>query len=162
MKPRQPGSVFDALVKFFTQIGEAEGSPGQGIEIAANFEGKSKFTLTHEIDPDDQKHRLSLLSAARLAGRFKVPALAEYFSTLAGGTFLPLPRRDIAPRWAELTSAAIMDMGRFSSEIVQDLADGKISRDEAGRIIILLDEVQRHVAALRAMAGAVAAGEDLS
>jgi hypothetical protein len=158
MKRRQPGSVFDALVRMMTQIGEASGNPGRGIEIAADFEGKTKWTLTHEIDPDDAKHRMSVVSAARLTAHFNVSALAEHFATLAGGCFLPIPTGEGGQRWRELTAESVEEMGLLAAEMVRDLADGEINAAEARRIIPLIEILMRDMAEMLAMARALSEG----
>jgi hypothetical protein len=138
-KAREPGSIFDALDRGLTELG--------GAEVAADFLGKTKWTVLHEIDPDDEKHRMSVRTLGMLAQRFKLHALAHYFAACAEGLFIPM-QRTTDPRWDQLTSKAFEDMGRLGSEIITDLADGKFDVVEARRALLLVEEMQRHFATM--------------
>jgi hypothetical protein len=141
-KPRAPGSIFDALDRTVQAAG--------GAEIVAGFLGKTKWTVLHEIDPEDDKHRMSVRTLGMIAQRFKPHALAHYFASCAEGVFIPLAHPH-DPRWDQLTAKAFEDMGRLGSEIIGDLADGKFDAAEAKRALLLVEEMQRHIATMAGM-----------
>lgn len=154
MKPREPGSIFAALDRSLDEIGDSAGTPTRGAELAADFLGKTKWTILHEIDPEDPKHRMSVRTLSLLAQRFKLHALAHYFAACAEGVFIPLKAAN-DPRWDRLTAQAFEDMGRLGAEFFRDLSDGKIDAGEARRLLPLVDEMQRHFAAMNGMLRAV-------
>lgn len=160
IKPRKVGGPHELMLEAMNEIGEREGDPAHGLEIAAAFEGKSHWTLRKELDPD-QKGEMSFVSMARLAAKYRLETVAQYFATLAGGVFLSLKPLGINPKWGELTGKTAVDMGRFTSEMVRDLSDGKMDRVEAGRCLKIHSELMRHHAQLHSMLRAVANGEDL-
>lgn len=159
MKPRKVGGPHELLVEAMAEIGVATKDPAHGIERAADFLGMSHWTLRKEIDPD-QKGELSFVRASMLASKFKVAAFAHYFAALAGGIFVSLRPTGVDGKWGELTGAAAIDMGRFTSEIVRDLADGKIDKVEAGRALKIHSELMRHHAELHSMLRAIADGSE--
>lgn len=158
MKPRPVGSIFEALVLAMGEIGEKAGRPAQGVEVAADFLGVTRFTLTHQTDPDDTKHTMDVRALGLLAQHFRLHALAHYFAAAAGGSFIPLPALGSDGKWAELTSEAVEDMGRLAAEIVRDLAHGKLDAREAQRCLGLEAEIMRHMSNLYAMTLAAAEG----
>lgn len=141
-KVPEPGSIFHALDRMIDELG--------GAKVAADFLGKTKFTVLHEIDPDDDKHRMTVRTLGMLAQRFRPHALAHYFAACADGVFVPLTHPN-DPRWDNLTSQAFQDMGRLSAEIISDLADGKFDVVEAKRTLLLVEEMQRHFATMGGM-----------
>lgn len=159
MKPRQIGGPHELLVEAMGEIGNAAGDPVHGIEVAANFLGLNHWTLRKEIDPD-QKGELSFVRVTQLVSHFKLQTVAHYFAALAGGMFLPLLPKGTDSRWGELTGKTAEDMGRFTAEMVRDLADGKLSRTEALRCLKIHTELMRHQAELHAQLRACAGGED--
>lgn len=148
-KVPEPGSIFQALDHAIDELG--------GAKVAADFLGKTKFTVLHEIDPDDDKHRMSVRTLGMLAQRFKLHSLAHYFAACADGVFVPLTHPN-DPRWDSLTSQAFQDMGRLSAEIISDLADGKFDALEAKRTLLLVQEMQRHFATMGGMLRAIIEG----
>jgi hypothetical protein len=159
MKPRKVGGPHELLVDALAEIGIGAGDPTHGVEIAADFLGMSHWTLRKEIDPD-QKGELSFVRVSQLASKFRLARVAEYFASLAGGIFLSLRMSGVETKWSELTGAAAIDMGRFTSEIVQDLSDGKIDKVEASRCLKIHSELMRHHAELHAMLRAIANGDE--
>lgn len=160
MKPRKIGGPHELLVDALAEIGVAAGDPTHGVEIASDFLGMSHWTLRKEIDPD-QKGELSFVRVSMLASKFRLATIAHYFASLAGGMFLSLRPLGIDPKWSELTGAAAIDMGRFTSEIVRDLADGKLDKVEAGRCLKIHNELMRHHAELHAMLRTIADGGEI-
>lgn len=150
MKPREPGSIFDALGQAITEIGEKAKAPARGAELAGDFLGKTKWTVLHEIDPDDEKHKMTVRTLGMLAQRFKLHALAHYFAACGEGVFIPLSRAN-DPRWDRLTAQAFEDMGRLGGEFFRDLLDGKIDAAEARRLLPMVQEMQKHFATMVGM-----------
>jgi hypothetical protein len=157
MKPRKVGGPHEMLVEAMAEIGIVQDDPTHGVERAAEFLGMSHWTLRKEIDPD-QKGELSFVRVSMLASKFKLATVAHYFASLAGGMFLSLRPAGIDPRWSDLTGETAMKMGEFTSEIVRDLADGKLDRVEAGRCLKIHNELMRHHAVLHAMLREIADG----
>lgn len=93
-------------------------------------------------DPESPE-QISFARVAALTDE-QTPAAAEYLTGLAGGVFLPIPRSD-TPIGA-LTAEAIRKQSQAAADLVDALADGRITRAEA---IAALPELE---AALRAWA----------
>lgn len=148
MKPRPVGSAADVMVQMTKEIGKREGRPEDGIEIAADAENISHWTLRKQMDPDQVEMPFGRI--VRLAGRFKLQSLAHYFAALAEGTFTPGAATTSPPRWDCLTSQAFEDMGKLTAEFFRDLQDGKIDKAEARRILPQIEEMQRHFATMNA------------
>lgn len=159
MKPRKIGGPHELLVEAMGEVGIAAGDPTHGVEVAANFLGLSHWTLRKEIDPD-QNGELSFVRLVQLVRHFKLQTVAHYFASLAGGMFLPLLPTGMDAKWGELTGTTAEDMGRFTAEMVRDLADGKLTKAEARRCLKIHCELMRHQAELHAMLRACAEGDE--
>lgn len=160
MRPRQAGGPHEMLIEGINEVGQQEKRPTAGLEIVANFLGKSPWTLRDWTDPT-KEGEVDLVRLHQIAARWKkVHAFARHFAALAGGVFIPLDTDGIDPKWDELNARTAEDMGRLMAEIVRDLADGKIDRVEAGRCIKIQHEVLRHQLQLNARLRAVLDGRD--
>lgn len=132
MKPRKLGGPHDVLARMMSEIGHAAGHPDGGVELAAEFEGVSKFTLYKQLDPDNLTGgEMSFVRVWRLCGRFGGRAVAEAFAALCGCRLVPLP----PVKAAEMDLRAVNNLQRESSEaigaILDAKADGRISQAEA-------------------------------
>lgn len=159
MKPRLVGGPHELLVEAMAEIGVVAGDPAHGVETAANFLGLNHWTLRKEIDPD-QKGELSFVRMVQLVRHFRLQTVAHYFAALAGGMFLPLLPTGLDAKWGEMTGQTAEDMGRFTAEMVRDLADGKLSQSEAKKCLKIHTELMRHQAELHARLRAAVDGAE--
>jgi hypothetical protein len=155
-KTRAAGSVHDALARGMAQVATSVGmDESAGPQVAADFEGISKYTIYKALDPD-QREDLGFGRVARLTSKFGITAPAELLATLAGGVFLPIPQ-DHEGAWAELSAEVAEHIGQLLSEVFRALSpasDGstEITPPEADRILRDLQEVTRAVATMTSMA----------
>lgn len=163
-KTRAVGSSPEAMARMIGEVATSMGlDESAGAQIAADFEGISKFTIYKALDPD-QPEDFPYGRVARLTSRFGVVAPAEHLATLAGGVFLPVPKEHDGA-WAELSAEVAEHIGQLLSEVFKALSpasDGstEITPPEADRILRDLQEVTRAVAAMTSMAR-VASGRRL-
>jgi hypothetical protein len=154
-KPRPPGSAHDALARMMEEIGVADGRPGQGMKVAADFEDRSVNTLYHELDPAAPS-QLSYARVARLVDRFKVQAPAHHLAGLAGGIFVPTPEasgRNEA--WAELSAETAEEVGMLTAESIRAVGAG-LTPAQAKDLLPDLYDIVRHVSGLIGLAQAAA------
>lgn len=132
MKPRRPGSPHDALAQMMAEIGAAQ--QGDGVQIAADFEGKTKFTFYKLLDPD-QDGELSFVRVARLTEHFAVTAAAEHLAGLCGCVLVRVPESVPAPRdLLAATGAALKETGDVIAAVTAALVDGEVSAADRARI----------------------------
>ena len=154
MKPRRPGSPHDALAQLMTQIGTSQN--GDGVQIAADFEGKTKFTFYKLLDPD-QDGELSFVRVARLTEHFGVSAAAEHLAGLCGCVLVRPPQS--MPSAKDLlvaTGAALKETGDVIAEVSAALVDGEVSAADRARI---LPEIRQAMALFAALALLVEVGQ---
>ncbi|WEK50336.1 MAG: hypothetical protein P0Y66_22285 [Candidatus Kaistia colombiensis] len=155
-KTRAAGSLHDALARGMSQIATSVGMhETAGPQVAADFEGISKYTIYKALDPD-QRDDIGFGRVARLTSKFGMTAPAEFLATLAGGVFLPVSQ-DHEGAWAELSADVADHIGQLLAEIFRDLSpasDGgtEITPPEADRILRDLEVVTRAVATMTSLA----------
>lgn len=139
VKPREPGSVKEAVGRAYAQAG---GAKRAGVILQLGHSQTYAFA-----DPDAPQH-MTLAQAAALTSR-RVTALAEYLSLLAGGVFLKLVERQDDAELHALTAESAHQFGEALSEMVGSLGDGKLTKEEAGRCVAQVDDAMRALAELR-------------
>lgn len=132
MKPRRAGGPHDVLARMFGEIAAAEGAgPEAGVQIAAEFEGVSVFTLYKQLDPDQAGSELSFVRLWRLVAKFGSRAPAAALAELVGCRLVALPKRMAA----EAPTAALISIARETTEVVAKgwdaVADGELTPREA-------------------------------
>lgn len=118
-KPREPGSLKEAVNDLFQQIGRKT--------VAAKLD--LSMTQVAALTDQQSPEKLSLDRAVLLSGP-EATAFAEFFALLCRGVFLP-----VAPEDAELPALAASDVrahGEATAEIIAALRDGKMDKSEAG------------------------------
>lgn len=134
MKVRQPGSSHEALARLMAQIGESRGA-GDGVQLAADFEGKTKFTFYKLLDPD-QDGEMSYARIARLTEHFRVSAAAEHLALLCGA-ILVMPPDAGAPGDPidRISAEALKEISDMFSALAQARTDGKVDHVDAALIL---------------------------
>lgn len=143
MKPRPPGSIYDAITK---AIGQIEG----GLSRAAEVVDRPRSSLHAAGDPDtpDRKRvKLSFAEACKLANAGGT-ALAEHIAHEAGGVFVPAGAIDQAALQAQLASFSA-ESGELVSEIIKRVADGDFCASDGAAGLQLIDDALRPLLALR-------------
>jgi hypothetical protein len=141
-KPREPGSIKDAVNNLFAQIGRKIVGAKLGLsstQVAA---------LTDEGSPE----KLSLERAVMLSGP-DAPAIAEFFALLCRGVYLPL-----SPDSADLSHLAASDVRahcEVTAGILAALQDGHMDAKEAAQALVKVR------ASLRVLVGLYAAIESI-
>ena len=147
MKPRRPGSPHDALAQLMAQIGAA--AQGDGVQIAADFEGKTKFTFYKLLDPD-QDGELSFVRVARLTEHFGATAAAEHLAGLCGCVLVRPPAS--VPGTRDLlasTGRALKETGDVIAAVTGALGDERICAADRMRILAEIDQAMAQLAALK-------------
>lgn len=145
LKPRPPGSTYDAITKAIGQI------PG-GLSSAAEAIDRPRASLHAAGDPDTpQRKRVNLTfkEACRLAevGGY---ALAEHLALAAGGVFVPLAvSTDAALN--ETVGEISKENGEAVCEIIQRLADGTFDVTDCRAAIPKIDDALRPLLVARAI-----------
>lgn len=142
MKPRPPGSIYDAITK---AIGQIDG----GLSRAAEVVDRPRSSLHAAGDPDtpDRKRvKLSFAEACKLANAGGT-ALAEHIAHEAGGVFLPGGVIDQATLQAQLASFSV-ESGEMISEIIKRAADGEFDRMDGAAALPLIQDALRPMLAL--------------
>lgn len=124
-----PGSPHDALSRLLDEIGRESGpngSPSEGIAVAADFLGISHWTLRSQLDPDRVGSEVAYSRVAQLTQHFGCTDAAEHLALCAGGVFLPMPQG--SGRINELSAGAMLEM----SEALVALAKRTAPTSEAG------------------------------
>lgn len=117
-KPREPGSVKEAVDLLFGQVGRKR----VGVVLDLGPAQVAAFT------DERTKEQLSIARGAALSSP-DATALAEYFALLCKGAFLP-----VTPEQADLSTLCADDLrahGEATAVIVSALKDGKLNRAEA-------------------------------
>lgn len=135
-KPREPGSVKEAVDLLFSQAG--------GRKRVADLFDISDTQVAALTDPASRE-QLSVSRAAALTSA-AAPAMAEFFALRASGVFIPMGDDDahIPMLCAEDAKAH----GEAVAEIVSALKDGKFTRPEAKRALVKLRTELRALSAL--------------
>jgi hypothetical protein len=144
VKPRPVGTPKRAIADLFEQAG--------GLERVTVRLGVRQTVAYAWTDPQAREE----ISFARVAALTDPTATAatEYLAGLAGGVFLPVP--PIATPIARLTAESIRRHGRAAGDLVEALADGRLTRAEAARALPDLEAALRTLALLRASVAEVA------
>lgn len=143
MKPRPPGSIYDAITR---AIGQIDG----GLSRAAEVIDRPRSSLHAAGDPDtpDRKRvKLSYAEACKLAHEGGT-ALAEHIAHEAGGVFVPAGAIDQAALQAQLASFTV-ESGEMISEIIKRAADGEFDHMDGAASLNLIDDALRPLLALR-------------
>lgn len=149
IRPRAAGSPFAAMTRLVEQCG--------GADAAADFSGRSKFTVYKWTDPD-QSDGAPFAVVAQLTEHFGATAAAEHLAMRAGGIFMPLPAEGGAQaQWGRLTAASAQHfatvMGGIARALSPDSEDQtRVTPKEARGMIADLDHAIRDLAALRGLA----------
>jgi hypothetical protein len=163
MKPRLAEGPHAALARFLREIAELRGEDaGQGVRIAAEFEGIDPGTLYKQLDPD-QAGDVSFPRVCRLTQHFGATAAAEHLAALAGGVFLPVPQGGGPSPWGELTASAGEDFARAMGDIVRALSPQSegaagVTQAEGRAILEKVDQAIRDMVRLRGLAQLAAEG----
>jgi hypothetical protein len=144
VKPRTVGTPKRAISDLVEQAG--------GIDQVQVRLGVKQSTAYAYADPQSKKE-MSFAKVAALTTP-ETPACAEYLAALAGGVFLPMPRVD-TPIGA-LTAEAIRRQGRAAADLVDALADGRVTQAEAAAALPDLDSALRALALLHSTVAALA------
>lgn len=153
-KPRQPGSAHETLGLMVEQAG--------GVKRVADFEDIKPSTVYKLLDPD-QEGEYSFARVCRIVAHFGADAPAQLLASLAGGTYLPIPRTGDS-RFADLTAESLLHIGQVSHDIIaahSPKSDGgrDLTAREARQLLKPLGELLLDVSHLIALARRVADGE---
>ena len=151
-KRQCPGSLKAAVGRLFDQAG--------GVSRVQILLRKGKSQVYAYAD-DQSEHEMHLSQAAALTAACHGTALAEYFSALADGVFLPLGADAGASALHALTAEAARRSGAAIADMIEALRDGRIEAHESLHAVAHIDETMRALAALRsAVLQSTAEGED--
>ena len=117
MKPRPPGSIYDAITR---AIGQIDG----GLTRAAEAIDRPRSSLHAAGDPDTparKKVKLSLNEAAIIAG-LGGTALAEFMAERAGGVFVPVSNPGCAHEIQDAIAHASKESGEAISAAILAVA----------------------------------------
>lgn len=131
MKPRQPGSAYEALEHAVEEIGRKAGTDAWGgNKIAADFLGIKPTTFNHLLDPDHVTGELSFVRVAQLSDHFQLQAPVRFLADLVGCKVVTVPRTGIA----DTEVSALLHIAKESTEVLSTgwtvLADGKLDEVE--------------------------------
>jgi len=160
MKPREVDGPHDVLARMMGEIGQVAGRPDAGVDVAAKFEGVTKFTLYKQLDPENASGgEMSFVRVWRLVSHFRPRAVAEAFAALIRCRLVALPRA----RAAEMDLRALNALQREASEamgtLLAAMADGKITKAEARACMAEIDQSLEAHSEIRARLEAVLLGE---
>lgn len=141
MKPREPGTVWDAISAAMNQLGGAD-------QMAAKVNRKVwwAYTVSDEDASANARTGLSFSDACTLAEKGGT-ALAEHMALCAGGVFIPGAAIDDATLKAEL-AAFSSDSGDLVSEIIRRTADDEFCRRDGAASLPLVKSALQHLLAL--------------
>lgn len=143
MKPRPPGSIYDAITR---AIGQIDG----GLSRAAEVIDRPRSSLHAAGDPDTpdrKKVKLSYAEACKLAHEGGT-ALAEHIAHEAGGVFVPAGAIDQAALQAQLATFTV-ESGEAVSDMIRRLADGELDAADGRALLPMIDDALRPLLALR-------------
>ncbi|MCW5737341.1 MAG: hypothetical protein KIS73_24660 [Enhydrobacter sp.] len=135
-KPREPGSVKEAVDLLFTQAG--------GRKRVADLFDIGETQVAALTDPASRE-QLSVSRAAALTSA-RAPAMAEFFALRADGVFIPMGDDDA--HVPILCAESAKAHGESIAEVVAALKDGDFTRPEAKRALVKLRTELRALSAL--------------
>ncbi|MEH6676161.1 hypothetical protein [Phenylobacterium sp.] len=141
MKPREPGTVWEAISAAMDQIGGAE-----KMAQAANRKTWWAYTVSDEDAAANARTSLSFADACVLAEKGGV-ALAEHIALKAGGVFIPAGAIDDAVLKAELASFS-SESGDLVSEIIRRTADDEFCAKDGAAALPLVKGALRSLLSL--------------
>jgi len=144
MKPRPPGSTYEALTR---AIGQIDG----GLNKAADLIDRPRASLHAAGDPDTparKKVKLTFAEACTLAANGG-QALAEHICHEAGGVFVPMGVIDQAALQAQLATFSA-ESGELVGDLIRRAADGEFDHVDGAAGLSLIDDALRPLLALRA------------
>lgn len=123
MKPRACGTLEAAVARAVEQAG--------GVPVVAKALDRSQPTIYGYTDPREPS-RMNMEQASVLTRDLHVTAFAEYFSTLAGGVFLPVAAEEDnkAAMLSRLGADAQVLSGDYFATLLRAVADGRIDHQE--------------------------------
>lgn len=136
MKPREPGSIWDAIASAVSQIGGAD-------RFAHAVDRKPHWTYAVSDADQSAKQRvqLSYADACRLSEK-GATALAEHMALCAGGVFLPVQMKSAEAIHASAASLS-RETGEALATIFQGAADGTWdAADRRAALPQLLDVIE--------------------
>lgn len=153
MKPRGAGSRKEALDQLVSALGGY-------VAAVERVGGISKSVLHMHCDPDSKGCRLPLdvahdLEAAAVA-EGAAPAVSQWHLRALGFDVVPL-RPMAGTSWTEDMGTAMREHGEAMAAMCQALADGTVTRDEAGRALVELAEAMNAAGALYGRLSAIVA-----
>lgn len=141
MKPRAPGTVWEAISEAMSQLGGAEQMASK-----ANRKVWWAYTVSDEDASANARTGLSFTDACTLAEKGGT-ALAEHMALRAGGVFIPGGLIDDAALKAELASFSA-ESGGLVSEIIRGTADEDFCPREAAAALPGVKGALRHLLAI--------------
>lgn len=145
MKPREHGSLHEALGRAIDQVG--------GAKAAADLIDRGSDWLYSAADPNRERGKAATLNHPELRTlcRHGATALAEDFALLCGGLFLP-PVPKTAPGAIQAALAVyVTESADVISETIRRAADGEIDRTDAVPMLKEIDDAIRAMMGLRAL-----------
>lgn len=141
MKPREPGSIWDAIAQAVDQVGGAD-----RFAHAVDRKPHWSYAVSDADQSAKQRVQLSYADGCRLAGKGGT-ALAEHMALCAGGVFLPV---QLGTAEAIQNSAAGLsrETGEALALIFQRAADGKWCADDRRAALPQLLDVMQALAPL--------------
>ncbi len=141
MKPREPGTIWEAISEAMNQLGGAE-------QMAAKANRKVwwAYTVSDEDASTNARTGLSFADACALAEKGGT-ALAEHIALRAGGVFIPATAIDDAALKAELASFS-QESGELVSEVIRCTADDVFCAKEAEATLPRVKDALRPLLAL--------------
>lgn len=133
MKPREPGSIWDAITNAMDEVGGPE-----KMANAVNRKAYWSYVVSDDAQSAKQRTGLSYADACTIA-KTGGAALAEHMALCAGGVFLPITGGSVAEvqRGAALLS---QETGEAVSGLIRCLMDGDFdSADKRASLPRLLD-----------------------
>jgi len=141
MKPREPGTVWEAISDAMNQLGGAE-----RMAIAADRKVWWAYTVSDEDASANARTGLSFSDACKLAEKGGT-ALAEHIALRAGGVFIPAEVIDDATLKAQLAKFSA-ESGDLVSEIIRRTADDEFCRRDGAASLPLVKGALRSLLSL--------------
>ena len=141
MKPREPGTIWEAISEAMNQLGGAE-------QMAAKANRKVwwAYTVSDEDASNNARTGLSFADACALAEKGGT-ALAEHIALRAGGVFIPASAIDDAALKAELATFS-MESGELVSEVIRSTADEAFCPKDAAATLPRVKDALRPLLAI--------------
>lgn len=144
MKPRAVGTPKAAVSDLVNQAGGIE-----RVMVKLSIGQAEAYAWT---DPQSPKE-ITFARVAALTGE-ACTAGAEYLARLAGGLFLPMPRRDTPI--GSLTAESMRRHGAAAAGLIEALADSKLSQAEAQKALPDIDAALRALSLLHSTVADIA------